>query len=314
MTRPIPGPAAEMIEQAGHELTVNPNDVLYSAEELIENVKGYEGILTQLGDLMSEAVIEAAGEQLKVISNFAVGFNNIDVGAATARGVRVANTPGVLTEATADIAWALLMGVGRRLAEGDQMVRSGGFDGWTPTMLLGTEIVGKTLLIVGAGRIGYAVGKRAKAWDMRILYVARSQHADFEEELGAERVALEAGLGEADFVSLHTPLTPETHHLINAERLGMMKKGAYLINTARGAVVDEKALITALNEGAIAGAGLDVYENEPALEPGLSDCRNTMLLPHLGSATVETRDKMSEIAATNLLRVLEGKDPLHAVN
>ena len=314
VTRVIPGPAIEMIRDAGHELVVNPEDRLYTREELHATVKGCDGVLTQLGDPVDRAFMEAAGEQLKVVSNFAVGYNNIDVDVATELGVQVANTPGVLTDATADIAWVLLMSIARRVIEGDRMVRTGGFDGWTPSMLLGGDLNGKTIAIVGAGRIGYAVAKRAKGWDMEVVYVARSDHDDFENDLGAKRVSLEEALKVSDFVSLHTPLTEETRHLINAERLRMMKPSAYLVNTARGPVVDEVALVEALRENVIAGAGLDVYEEEPAIAPGLAALDNVVLLPHLGSATHETRAKMSSLAAENLLNVLAGKKPVHGVN
>jgi glyoxylate reductase len=194
------------------------------------------------------------------------------------------------------------------------MVRAGQWVGWSPTQLLGGDIAGRTLVIVGAGRIGEAVARRATGWRMRIIYVSRSRREDWESQFGAEQMELDAALGEADYVSLHVPLIEATRHLIDARRLGLMKKTAYLINTARGAVVDEQALITVLRNRAIAGAGLDVYEEEPSLCPGLAECDNTLLLPHLGSATHETRRRMSQLAASNLLKVLSGEKPDHAVN
>ncbi len=285
-----------------------------SRQELLASVRGCAGVLTQLADRVDAELMEAAGPALAVVSNFAVGYNNIDVAEATRRGIMVCNTPGVLTEATADIAWLLLMGVARRVYEGDRLMRSGEPWNWSPTFMLGADIVGKTLAIIGGGRIGLAVGRRAKAWDMKILYVARHRHDDFESQLGAVRVELDAALAQADFVSLHVPLSDETRHLIDARRLGLMKKTAYLINTSRGPVVDEKALVAALKNSTIAGAGLDVYEEEPRMAEGLSDCPNALLLPHLGSATRQTRSAMAERAARNLLDALAGLKPAHCVN
>ncbi|MEX0741243.1 MAG: D-glycerate dehydrogenase, partial [Phycisphaeraceae bacterium] len=292
----------------------NDEDAPLARAELLEHIAGVEGVLTQLHDKVDAELMEAAGAQLRVIANYAVGFNNIDVDEATRRGIVVCNTPGVLSDATADIAWTLILGTARRAIEGDQMMRAGEFHGWGPNMLLGGDLVGKTLVIVGAGRIGFEVARRSLGWRMRILYVARSAHEDFETELGAERVSLDEALAQADYVSLHVPITDETHHLINADRLAMMKPTAYLINTARGPVVDEAALVTALQNHQIAGAGLDVYEAEPKMTPGLAECPNTLLLPHLGSATHETRDAMSALTARNLLAVLQGAQPPHAVN
>jgi glyoxylate reductase len=302
-----------LLHSSGHDIHMNPHDQPWPRGQLLQAVAGCDGVLTQLHDTVDSQLMDAAGPGLRVISNFAVGYNNIDVAEASRRGIVVCNTPGVLTEATADIAWLLLIGVARRAAEGDRLMRTGrGWD-WGPTFMLGADIVRKTLLIVGAGRIGQAVGRRARAWNMRILYVARRVHEDLETELSATRVDLEAGLRESDFVSLHVPLTAETKHLIDRQRLAMMKKSAYLINTSRGPVIDEAALAEALKAGTIAGAGLDVYEDEPRMAPGLADCPNTLLLPHLGSATAGTRAAMAETAARNLLAVLEGRDPPHRV-
>lgn len=314
ITRQFPGPGIEMVRTSGHTLSLNDKDQLYTAPELRAAASGCSAILTQLGDVVDDALLEAAGPDLRVVSNYAVGFNNVDLAAAGRRGVVICNTPGVLTDATADTAWALLLGAARRVAEADQMVRKGGFTGWTPSMLLGGDLAGRTLAIIGAGRIGYAVAKRAMGWEMKILYVARNIHEDFERDFGGRRVELSQALAAADFVSIHVPLSDQTRHFIDEKMLKLMKKSAYLVNTARGPVVDEKALVKALREGWIAGAGLDVYEREPELEPGLVDCPNTVLLPHLGSATIATRSRMSELAARNLLHVLDGKMPLHCVN
>lgn len=314
ITRQIPGPAPEMLRQAGHTLRANLEDRALARDELLAMVGGADALLAQLHDKVDAELMEAAGDKLRVIANFAVGFNNIDVEEATRRGIVVCNTPGVLSDATADIAWTLMLGTARRAAEGDRMMRAGAFEGWGPNLMLGGDLVGRTLAIVGAGRIGYEVARRSVGWRMRLVYVARSRHADFEAELGAERVELERALREADFISLHVPLTPDTHHLIDAERLSMMKPTAYLINTARGPVIDERALVEALRERRIAGAGLDVYEYEPAMVDGLAECENTLLLPHLGSATHGTRAAMSELTARNLLAVLAGQGPPCAVN
>ncbi len=314
VTRPVPGPGMGLLHASAHQIQVNPTDSLMARSDLLVAVAGADAVLTQLADRVDAELMDAAGPGLKVLSQFAVGYNNVDVPAATQRGIRVCNTPRVLTDATADIAWTLLMGVARRVFEGEQLMRSGKPWGFSPTMLMGGDLVGKTLAILGAGRIGYAVAKRAMGWDMKIIYVARSVHAEFESDFNAVRVDLDEALRTADFVSLHTPLSDETRHYISSRELGLMKSSAYLINTSRGPVVDEKALVIALQNKQIAGAGLDVYENEPAAAPGLVDCPNTLLLPHLGSATIHTRAEMGRLAAENLLAVLDGREPAHAVN
>lgn len=315
ITRPVPGPGIDMLSSSPHEVVMNSEDRLLSRAELLEMARGCGGMLTQLPETIDAEVFDAAGPSLKVVSNYAVGFNNIDVAEATRRGIAVCNTPGVLTEATADIAWTLILSVARRVVEGDAMVRQGRWEGWGPSQLLGGDLKGRTLAIIGAGRIGLAVARRgARGWDMPIIYVSRSLRPEWEHELGARRMELDAALAEADIVSLHCPLSDETRHLIDGRRLGLMKPTAYLINTARGPVVDEQALVSALKNRTIAGAGLDVYEHEPALQQGLTECHNAVLLPHLGSATVETRSAMSQLAARNLLSVLENRRPPHLVN
>lgn len=314
LTRPIPGPGPDMLADSGHTIRANRDDRALAPVELHDLVTGCAGVLSQLHDPIDAAFYDAAGDALRVVSQFAVGYNNIDVAEATRRGIVVCNTPGVLTEATADIAWTLLLGVTRRVYEGDRMMRAGNFRGWGPNMLLGGDLVGKTLAIIGAGRIGIATARRARGWDMNIVYTARSPKPEFERELGATRMELDAALAAADFVSVHVPLTDATRHLIDARRLGLMKPTAYLINTARGPVVDEAALVDALRAQSIAGAGLDVYEEEPKMAPGLSELDNALLLPHLGSATHATRSAMSRLAAANLLAVLDGRRPETAVN
>jgi len=252
---------------------------------------------------------------VKVVANVAVGYNNIDVAAARRRGVVVTNTPDVLTETTADFAWALLMAASRRVAEADRYVRSGQWDRWLWELLWGADIHGKTLGIVGFGRIGRAVARRALGFNMRVLYQdAVSADATVERDLRASRVDLETLLREADFVSLHTPFLPETCHLINARTLRLMKKSAILVNAARGPVVDEAALVQALQEGWIAGAGLDVFEEEPKVHPGLIALTNVVLAPHIASASRDTRVAMATLAVRNCLAVLDGKPPITPVS
>lgn len=314
VTQQVPGRGVQMFREAGLDVRLNPADGPCPRRTLLSEAVGCGGLFTQLNDKVDAEVFDAAGPSLRVVSNYAVGFNNIDVAEATRRGIVVCNTPGVLTEATADIAWSLLMAVTRRVVEGDRLVRRGAWTGWKPAELLGGDLAGKTLAIVGAGRIGQAVARRSRGWGMKVLYVARRRDELFEAEFAAPLTALDAALEAADVVSLHVPLTPETHHLIDARRLARMKPTAYLINTARGAVIDEAALVEALRDRRIAGAGLDVYENEPALAEGLADLDNVVLLPHLGSATVGTRSAMSDLAAENLLAVLHGRRPPCPVN
>ncbi|MBI3978684.1 MAG: D-glycerate dehydrogenase [Chloroflexi bacterium] len=310
----IPEPALDMLRAAG-DVDVNPDpDRVLPHDELIQAVRTHDYLLSLLTNKIDAGVMDA-NPNLKVIANFAVGFDNIDVPAATARKIPVTNTPGVLTETTADFAWTLLMAVARRVVEGDRFTRAGRFNAWGPMLLLGGDVYGKTLGVVGFGRIGRSVARRALGFDMRVLY-ADAIPADpaTERDLRATRVDLETLLREADFVSLHTPLLPETRHLINPRTLGMMKRTAYLINTSRGPVVDEKALADALKAGTIAGAGLDVYEREPTCEPALLALENVVLAPHIASASLETRTKMACMAAANLIAVLKGERPANLVN
>ena len=296
------------------EVRVNPHDRVATRRELREGVEWCDCLLCLLTDRIDAEVMEW-NPRLRIIANCAVGYDNIDIEAATARGIPVTNTPGVLTETTADLTWTLLMACARRLVEADGFMRRGRFRGWGPLMFLGHDIYGKTLGIVGFGRIGYAVARRARGFDMRILY-HDLQRADerLEKSVGAEFVALDKLLQLSDFVSLHPYLSAESVHLIGERELRLMKPTAYLINTSRGAVVDETALVRALQEGWIAGAGLDVYENEPKMAPGLAMCRNAVLLPHIGSATVETRTAMGILAASNIIDLLEGRTPRSIVN
>lgn len=293
---------------------VNPHDRPLSYDELLSLVKGRDAILTMLSDKIDACLINEAG-RLKIVANYAVGYDNIDLRAATAKGVVVTNTPGVLTDSTADMAWALLFAVTRRIVEGDRLTRAGKFVGWAPMFLLGGDLVGKTLGIIGAGRIGTAMAMRSRGWCMKVLYTTQSnRNAVLEEMLGARRVDLETLLKESDFISIHTPLSERTKRLIGAKELSLMKKTACLINTARGAIIDEAVLVDALRNKQIAGAGLDVYEEEPKLKPGLAELDNVVLAPHLGSATVETRAKMAVMAAENIIAVLNGQKPKNCVN
>jgi glyoxylate reductase len=312
ITRPIPEPGPRLLEAIADKVIVNPLDRSLSPAELRKFVDGADGVLCLLTDRIDASVLDAA-RGCRIFANMAVGYNNIDVDAATERGILVTNTPGVLTDCTADLTWALILGVARRVAEGDVEMRAGRFPGWGPLYMLGGDVFGKTLGLVGPGRIAAAVARRAQGFSMPILYSGRRPSPDLDA-LGARSVPLETVLAESDFVSLHVPLTPETRHLIDADALGRMKPTSYLINTARGPVVDEKALVQALKSGRIAGAGIDVYEDEPAMAPGLAECKNAVLLPHLGSATLGTRAEMSRIAAENLVVALEGRRPPHLLN
>jgi glyoxylate reductase len=284
---------------------VSPHDRALAQEELHEAVAGAQAVVTMLTDRVDDAFLDAAGPQLRVVANVAVGYDNVDVEACARRGVTATNTPDVLTDATADIAMALILMTTRRLGEGERIVRSRTPWRFSLFFLLGAGLQAKTLGIVGLGAIGQAVARRARAFGMRIAYTSRRR----VEGADAEYLPLDDLLASADVVSLHCPLTPETHHLIDASRLSQMRSTAYLVNTARGPVVDEAALVDALRAGTIAGAGLDVFENEPEVHPGLLELENAVLIPHLGSATVETRTAMAELAARNAIAVLRDEEP-----
>ena len=279
--------------------------------ELYERIAHADAVLTLLTTKVDRAFLDAAGPQLKVVSNVAVGYNNIDVAECRQRGVIATNTPGVLTDATADIAMALILMVTRRLGEGERIVRSNEPWQWGMFMLLGTSLQGRRLGIVGMGAIGQALARRAKAFGMTVAYSNRSAvSSDIEAGLGSERLSLDELLGTSDVVSINCPYSAETHHLIGPDQFELMRSSAYLVNTARGSIVDEAALVAALRSGAIAGAGLDVYEHEPQLAPGLNELDNAVLIPHLGSATVETRAAMATLAARNTVAVLTGQPAL----
>jgi glyoxylate reductase len=317
LTRRIPDPGLALLREV-FAVTGGEQDLPLERASLLRGVAGVDALLCLLTETVDAAVMDAAGPQLRVISNMAVGVDNIDVAAATARGIMVTNTPGVLTDATADLTWALILSTVRRVAEGDRMVREGRFELWSPFMLLGRSVAGATLGIVGMGRIGQAVARRALGWDMKVIYTRRSGPLRVDEIPPAARWEFRGGLdellAEADIVSLHVPLLPETRHLIGARELALMRPGSYLINTARGPVVHEAALVEELKSGHLSGAGLDVYEREPELAPGLTDLPNVILLPHLGSATVETRGRMAELAALNAIAAVRGERAPHLVN
>jgi len=282
---------------------------------IIEKARNVDALASLLSDKIDAEVFDAA-PKLKIVAQMAVGFDNIDVKEATKRGIYVTNTPEVLTDTTADFAWALLMAVARRVVEADKYVRTGQWKvGWHPSMMQGRDIHGATIGIVGAGRIGYAVAKRATGFNMKILFYDVIPRPEMEKEFGAKKVDLDTLFKESDFVSIHVPLMKETYHLVNADRLKLMKKTAYLINNSRGPVVDEKALYEALKEGRIAGAGLDVFEQEPAsIENPLLKLDNVIVAPHISSASYETRSKMAEMVAENLVAFFEGKKPPNLVN
>ena len=313
ITREIPEIGINLLKEKGYEVEIGPEEKI-SREELIEKVKGVDAILSVLTEKIDGEVMESAGEQLKIVANYAVGYNNIDVEEAKKKNIMVTNTPGVLTEAVAEHAIAFLFAIAERIVEADSFMRAGKYKAWGPKMLLGADVQGKTLGIIGLGRIGSAVAQRMQdGFDVKIIYYDLKRNEELEEKFGMEYRELDDLLKESDFVSIHTALTDETRHLINAEKLALMKPSAYLINTARGPIVDEVALIEVLKEKGIAGAALDVFEKEPELMPGLTDLDNVVLTPHIASATEGTRNKMSEMAAKNIIAVLDGETPPNLV-
>ncbi|MGO4471413.1 2-hydroxyacid dehydrogenase [Arthrobacter sp. M-10] len=314
VTGRIPETAIEKL-RAEHEVDAWTGSESIGRKELLHRVAGADAVVSLLTERIDAELLDAAGPQLKVVANVAVGYDNIDVPACTERGIVATNTPGVLTEATADIAMGLVLMATRRLGEGERLIRSGQAWKWGMFFLLGSSLQGKTLGVVGMGGIGQATARRAKAFGMDIVYRSRSElDPVIAAELGARRVDLDELLTVSDVVSLHCPYGPATHHLIGAEQLAAMKSSAFLVNTARGPIVDETALASALREGVIAGAGLDVFEREPQVHPELLDLENAVLVPHLGSATVETRTAMAMLAADNALAVLSGEQPPAPIN
>lgn len=317
VTRPIPESGMALLTAAfsSADVRVSRNDRVITRDELLAGVVGIDALLPILTETVDAEVMDAAGPQLKIVANFAVGYNNIDVAAATARGIAVTNTPGVLTETTADLAWTLLMTAARRICESERYLRAGRWDSWGPQLLLGVDIHGKTLGIFGMGRIGQAVARRAAGFGMRVIYTdAQRVDADVERALNLTFVDKAALLAESDFISIHCPLLPETRHAFGAAEFQAMRKTSVLVNTSRGPVVDEAALAAALQSGEIFAAGLDVYENEPQVHPALLACENAVIIPHLGSATRATRAKMAEMAAANIVAFFKGRTPPNCVN
>ncbi|MBS1868079.1 MAG: D-glycerate dehydrogenase [Actinobacteria bacterium] len=310
ITRALPSEAVARLEQAGAVASSPHPERRLARDELLRHVAGADALVTMLYDTVDGELMDAAGDGLRVIANVAVGYDNIDVEAARSRGIAVANTPGVLTDATADLAFGLLLSVTRRLGEGERLIRRGDAWRWELDFMLGSGLQGQTIGIVGFGEIGRAVARRARAFGMEVAYSSRRPASEaVEQELGARLLELDHLLADAKVVSLHCPLTPATRHLIDAPALARMRPDAYLVNTARGPVVDEQALVRALEAGEIAGAALDVFEREPEVEAGLSALENVVLAPHLGSATHETRAAMAALAAENVAAVLSGTPP-----
>lgn len=309
ITRQIPEIGINLLKEKGYEVVIGPEGPT-TPEEVMAGTKGADAIIAVLTDKIDKAVMDSAGPQLKVIANYAVGYNNIDVPTAKEKKIMVTNTPGVLTNAVVEHTVALLFAIADRIPEADKYTRDGKFIAWGPKLLLGADITGKTIGIVGFGRIGSEIGRRMKAaFDMKLLYNDVKRNKELEATTGATYLELNDLLSQADFVSLNVALTPETTHLINAENLRLMKPTAYLINTSRGPVIDEKALVAALQAKQIAGAALDVFEKEPQIEPKLLQMDNVVLTPHIASATEWTRNKMAEMAAQNAIAVLEGQIP-----
>ena len=316
VTRTIPDVGHAMLVDAfgADSISVGPEGIS-PRDVLLKGVKGADAIYAILTEAINAEVLDAAEPQVKVVANMAVGYNNVDVEECTKRGIPVTNTPGVLTETTADLAWALLMATARRLPESERVLRAGAWEGWGPLQFIAGDVHGKTLGIFGMGRIAKAVVRRAQGFNMRVIYNTRTQlDAAEEKELGVSYVSKDELLAESDYLSVHCPLTPETTHAFGAAEFAAMKNSACLINTARGPIVDEAALVKALEDGVIGSAGLDVFEEEPKVHPGLMKLENAVILPHIGSASIETRGKMATMAAENVIARLKGETPPNCVN
>lgn len=314
ITRQIPEAGIKLLKEQGYEIIVSPYDRVLKPGEIIKMGKGCDAMLCLLTDKINSAIIDGLGKQLKIIGNYAVGFDNIDLAAAKERNIMVTNTPGVLTETVAEHAIALLFATARRIPEADRFTRAGKYKGWEPMMFLGTDIKNKTLGLIGLGRIGTEVARRMHdGFDVKILYYDVSRNEELEKQYGLEYADLETLLKNSDFVSIHVPLLETTRHLIGEKELKTMKKTACLINTSRGPIIDEKILVQALKEKWIRGAAIDVFEFEPKLAPGLAKLDNIVLTPHIASATEETRAAMSELAAKNIIAGLSGQTPPNLV-
>lgn len=312
VTSQIAESALKILQSIGN-VEVWEREETLNGQALLDKVKNQDAILTMVNNNVTDEILKNS-PNLKIVANCGVGFNNIDIAAAERHGIVVTNTPDVLTEATADLTWALILGIARRVVEGDTFVREGKFTGWLPHLFIGNMVYGKKLGIIGMGRIGSAVAERALGFHMEVVYFNRNRLSkERERELQVQYMDKEQLLRESDFITIHAPLTEETYHLIGRDELKLMKKDAYLINTSRGPLVDEMALYEHLKSGNIAGAALDVYEHEPKIVDGLLQLKNTILLPHIGSATHETRTQMAELAAKNIVNVLTGKNPMTPV-
>ncbi|CDY74232.1 Glyoxylate reductase / Hydroxypyruvate reductase [Caballeronia glathei] len=313
VTRMIPEQTIDTLREH-FDVNVNPEDRAHTREELLKAVRGRDAVVSLLTDKIDGEVLDAAGPQCRIVANYAVGFNNFDLDAASARGVIMTNTPGVLDDATATHAWALLLATARRVSESERYVRAGKWEGWAPMAFIGQDVDNKTLGIAGLGRIGSKFARKAAAFDMNIIYTDAKPNEAFERQYNARFVDKATLLRESDYLSLHLPLLPETHHYIGAAELAAMKPTAVLINAARGPLVDEKALVVALKDKVIWGAGLDVFEHEPALAPGLAGLDNVVIVPHIASATTQTRLAMGKIVTDNVIRVLKSESPLNCIN
>ena len=314
VTAAIPQSALAILKEAGLEIDVYTGSGLITKEELVKRIVGKDYLITPLSTQVDRDVIDA-DPNLKIIANYGAGFNNIDAAYARQKGIPVTNTPEVSTVSTAEVTTGLMITLAHRMVEGDKLMRTKGFDGWSPLFFLGHELSGKTLGIVGMGQIGQAVAKRMKAFDMNIIYAQRTRlDPEVEAQFGAKFVSLDELIKTSDVLSLHCPLNDQTHHMIGAPQFKQMKSSAYLINAARGPVIDEAALLTALKASELAGAALDVYEAEPNVDDGFKVLDNVILTPHVGNATVEARDAMAAIVAKNTVRVDQGQEPLHIVN
>lgn len=312
VTRKIPDAGLDLLHQH-YTVDIFPHDRIPTQDEIITGLHNASGLLCLLTDPITKHVIDHA-PHLRMIASYAVGYDNIDITTATTNGILVSNTPGVLTDATAELAWTLLFSAARRIPEGDRLCRAGLFHGWAPLLMVGQAVTGKTLGIIGTGRIGTAMALKSKGFNMKILYYDTQPNPTLEQELDAQRVGLTELLKQSDFISIHVALTTSTKHLISKDQLRIMKPSAVLINTSRGPVIDENALITALREHWIFSAGLDVYEHEPDIPETLRMLPNVVLAPHLGSATRDTRDAMARMAAENMIAGLQGKLPPNCVN
>ncbi|MGB9848109.1 MAG: 2-hydroxyacid dehydrogenase [Minisyncoccia bacterium] len=314
VTRKIPEVGIDLLKKAGFQVVVNPYDRVLKREELKKMVKGAHAILSLLTDKIDGEILDAAGPQLKIVANYAVGYDNFKLEDFKDRKIYATNTPGVLTETVAEHAIGMLFAIAQRIVEADEFVRQGKFEGWGPMLFLGADVRNKTLGIVGLGRIGAEVAKRMRdGFGLSIIYYDVKRNLELEKELKIKYAPFKQLLKKSDFISIHVPLLPTTHHMFTLKEFKLMKKTAYIINTARGAVIKEKDLVVALKKKIIAGAALDVYEFEPKITPELLKLPNTVLLPHIASASIETRSKMAEMAANNIIAVLKGKKPLNPI-